>query len=64
MCVSMLHVVCVVLSCLFIVTLWSPAWKELTSWLSCVLWILVFCHFQDVLVHNRIKGKVGALKLV
>ena len=24
------------LSCLFIATLWSPAGKELTSWLSCM----------------------------
>ena len=29
--------VCVVLSCLFLVALWSPAGKGLTSWLSCML---------------------------
>ena len=34
--------VCVVLSCLFLVALWSPAGKELTSWLSCLLCFLVF----------------------
>ena len=25
-----------ILSCLFLAVLWSPAWKGLTSWLSCV----------------------------
>ena len=57
--------VCVVLSCLFLVALWSPAGKELTSWLSCVFCFLVFCHFPKcVLVHIRIKGKVDTVKLV
>ena len=60
----MLHV-CVVLSCLFLAALWSPAGKGLTSWLSCVLSFLVFCHFPKfVLVHIRIKGEVCAVKLV
>ena len=35
----------VMLSCrLFIAVLWSPAGKEQTSWLSCVIFI-VFYHF-------------------
>ena len=47
--------VCVVLSCLFLVVLWSPAGKGLTSWLTCVV---VCCHFPKcVLVHIRIKGR-------
>ena len=38
---------------------WSPAGKELSSWLSC------FFHFPKyVLVNIRIKGKVCAMKLV
>ena len=34
----------VMLYCLFNVALWSPAGKELTSWLSCVWCFVVFCH--------------------
>ena len=34
----------VMLSRLFIAALWSPAEKELTSWLS-FLCLIVFCHF-------------------
>ena len=34
----------VMLSCLFIATLWPPAGKGLTSWLSFAMFI-VFCHF-------------------
>ena len=30
------YVVFIILSCLFLVAVWSPAWKWLTSWLSCV----------------------------
>ena len=57
--------VCVVLSCLFLVALWSPARKGLTSWLACVLCFLKFCLFPKCfLVHIRIKGEVGAVKLV
>ena len=57
--------VCVVLSCLFLAALWSPAGKGLTSWLSRVLCFLMFCHFPKcVLVNIRIKGEVGAVKLV
>ena len=32
----------VMLSCLFLAALWSPAGKELTSWLSCIWCFLVF----------------------
>ena len=35
----------VVLLRLFIAALWSPAGKELTSWLSFVMFNYVFCHF-------------------
>ena len=52
--------VCVVLSCLLIAALWSLAEKELTSWLSCVVVSCVLC----ALVNFRIKGEVGAVKLV
>ena len=34
--------VCGVLWCLFLVALWSPAGKGLTSWLSCVLCFVTF----------------------
>ena len=53
---------CVVMLCLFFVALWSSAGKGLTSWLSYVLCFVIFpiC----VLVHIRIKGEVGAVKLV
>ena len=33
------------LSCLLIAALWSPVGKGLTSWLSCMGCVLVFCHF-------------------
>ena len=57
--------VCVVLSCLFLAALWSPAGKGLASWPSYVLCVLVFCHFPKcVSVNIRIKGKVGAVQLV
>ena len=36
------RVVCVVLSCLFCVALWSPAGKGLTSWLSSLLCFVIF----------------------
>ena len=50
--------VCVVMSFLLFVALWSPVGKGLTPW-------LLFCHFPKyILVHIRIKGEVGALKLV
>ena len=34
--------VCVMLLCLFLVALWSPAGKGLTSWLSCLLSFVTF----------------------
>ena len=56
--------VCVVMSCMFLAALWSPAGKGPISLLSCVLCFLVLCHFPlCVLVHIIIKGEVGAVKL-
>ena len=40
-----LCLVFVMLSCLFIAALWSPAGKELTSWLSFVMFNCVFVTF-------------------
>ena len=55
--------VCVFLSFFSIVDFWSPAGKELTSWLAVVF--VVYCHFPKyVPVHIRIKGEVGAVKWV
>ena len=34
--------VCILLSCLFLVALWSPAGKGLPSWLSCLLCFVSF----------------------
>ena len=42
---SYLYFLFVMLSCLFIAALWSPVEKGLTSWLSCMLSFIVFCHF-------------------
>ena len=54
--------VCVVMLCLFSVALWSSAGKR-ADLLTVVC--VVFCHFPKcVLVHIRIKGEVGAVKLV
>ena len=39
------HVCRAVFSFLFLAALWSPAWKGLTSLLSCMLSLLVFFHF-------------------
>ena len=36
----------VMLSCLFIAALWSPAGEGLTSGLSCVWCFILFCHFR------------------
>ena len=53
----------VLLSCLFLTSLWLPARKGLTSWLSCILCFLAFCHFPKcVPVHIRIKGEVGTVQ--
>ena len=35
----------VMLSCLFIATVWSPAGKGLTAWLLFVNVLLCYCHF-------------------
>ena len=52
----------VVLSCLFLAALWSPAGIGLNSWLLYVLCFIAFCHFPKcILVHIRIKGENGAL---
>ena len=54
--------VCVVLWCLFLVALLSPAGKR-DALLAIVF--VVFCHFPKcVLVHIRIKGDIDAIKLV
>ena len=54
--------VCVLLWCLFFAALLSPAVKRAD--LLAVVFV-VFCHFPNcVLVHIRIRGKVGAIKLV
>ena len=59
-CLFCFMLVCVVQSCLFLIALWLSAEEGLTSWLSCLL-----CHFPKyVLVRIRIKGEVGAVKLV
>ena len=51
----------VVLMCLFLEALWSPAGR---ADLLAVVFV-VFCHFPKyVLVHNRFKAMVGAVKLV
>ena len=53
------------MSCLYIAALWSSAGKGLISMMPCVLCSLVLCHFPKcVPVHMRIKGEVGAVKLV
>ena len=45
-------------SCNLVVTCWEKA--DLLA-----VMFVVFCHFPKcVLVHNRVKGEVGALKLV
>ena len=58
-CYLRFMLVCVVLSCLFLAALWSPAGKGLTSWLFYVLCFPVFCRFPKyVLVHIKIKGEM------
>ena len=52
--------VCVVLSPLFRIALWSPAGKRLTSWLSCVLCLSL----SKMCPSPHQKGEVGAVKLV
>ena len=43
-----LYFVVVMLSCLFIASLWPPAGKGLDSWLSCMLCFIVFLSFSRV----------------
>ena len=43
----------VMLSCLFIAALWSPAGKGQTSWLLCCDVFLGFCHFPMWCPGNR-----------
>ena len=45
-CYVCFMIVFVMLYCLFLAALWSPAGKFLTSLLSCVLIFLAFCHFS------------------
>ena len=52
--------VCVVLSCLFLVALWSPAAKGLTYWL---LYLLCFVTFPNV-SWSTLELRIGAVKLV
>ena len=40
--IVMLHVSVCCAVCLFLVAFWSPAGKELTSWLSCLLCFVAF----------------------
>ena len=43
----------IILSCMFIAVLWSPAGKRMTSWLSCVWCFLVFSHFLTLVSRVR-----------
>ena len=43
---SVLGLVCLMLSRLFIAALWSPDGKGLTSWLLLVMFIVFFCYFS------------------
>ena len=55
--------VCVVMLCLFFVALQVVICLERADLLAVMC--VVFCHFPKcVLVHIRIKGEVGAVKLV
>ena len=38
--------VCVIMSCLFVVALWSPAGKGLSFWLACALSLSQMCPGQ------------------
>ena len=54
--------VSVVLLCLFLIALWSPAGKRAD--LLAVVFVM-FCRLPKcALVHIRIKGEVGSVKLV
>ena len=47
----------VMLSCLFIATLWSPAGKGLVTWLSCMLCFIVFLSLSHVVSWVRCATK-------
>ena len=57
-CHSCFIFIFVVLACLFLAVLWSPAGKGLTSWLSCV-WCMYSCVF--VTFPNGFLGQVWYL---
>ena len=61
-CVVCLSIV--ILSCVFLAALWSPAGKGLTSWLSCMFCFLVFfsCFPICVLIHIRTTGEFVTVK--
>ena len=43
----------IILTCLFLAAVWSPAGKELTSWFSCVWWFLVFLSHSHMVTWVR-----------
>ena len=47
-CYLCFTVVFIILSCLFLAALWSPAGKGLTSWLSCLWFFLIFLSHSDM----------------
>ena len=52
----------VVLFCLFLADLWSPARKWMISWLSRVLCFLVFVSLSHMCrIHIMTKGEVGTV---
>ena len=57
--------VLILLSCLFLAVLWSPAVKRLTSCLSCMLFSSGLCYFPIcVLIHTRTNGAVGTVTTI
>ena len=64
-CYLCFMLVCVVLSCLFLAALWSPAGKWLTFCLVYVCFFLCFVTFPNLSwSFIRIKGAVGVMKLI
>ena len=49
--------VCVVLSCLFLIALWSPAGKGLTSWLLCLLCFVTFPNVPTPELRTRLAPR-------
>ena len=62
--VKMFHVCLSFAALSVLAALWSAAGKGLSSWLSCVLYFLVFCHFPICVLIDPLKGKFGAVKHV